>query len=102
MNKFIRRIKNFWRDDEGLSAVEYVVAGALVIAVLVGGFTTLGNTLSGKLTELTDSITTTSGGSGDGGSNNDDSGDGGSNDDGSGGTPSVSYTHLTLPTKRIV
>ncbi len=60
MNKLIRRIRNFWRDDEGLSAVEYVVAGALVIAVLVGGFTTLGTTLSGKLDSLTTSIGGTS------------------------------------------
>ncbi|MCZ4373007.1 Flp family type IVb pilin [Vibrio diazotrophicus] len=57
MNKFIEQAKAFWQDEDGLSAVEYVVAGALVIAVLVGGFTTLGTTLSGKLESLNTSIT---------------------------------------------
>ncbi|PNH96864.1 Flp family type IVb pilin [Vibrio diazotrophicus] len=56
MNKFIEQAKAFWQDEDGLSAVEYVVAGALVIAVLVGGFTTLGETLSDKLDQLNNDI----------------------------------------------
>ncbi len=61
MNNFINQVKTFWQDEDGLSAVEYVVAGALVIAVLVGGFTTLGDTLSSKLDTLNSDITGTSG-----------------------------------------
>ncbi len=56
MNKFIEQVKAFWADEDGLSAVEYVVAGALVIAILVAGFTALGTTLQGKLTGLVTSI----------------------------------------------
>ncbi len=56
MNKFINQVKVFWQDEDGLSAVEYVVAGALVIALLVGGFTTLGTTLQTKLSGLNTSI----------------------------------------------
>lgn len=56
MNKFIEQVKAFWADEDGLSAVEYVVAGALVIALLVGGFTALGTTLQGKLTGFVTSI----------------------------------------------
>lgn len=52
MNKFIEQVKAFWADEDGLSAVEYVVAGALVIAVLVGGFTTLGDKLKVALDGL--------------------------------------------------
>ena len=32
----------FLRDEEGLTTVEYAVAGALVAATLVGAFTALG------------------------------------------------------------
>jgi len=52
MNKFIGQVKVFWQDEDGLSAVEYVVAGALVIAILVAGFTALGTTLQSKLNTL--------------------------------------------------
>ena len=56
MNKFIEQVKAFWADEDGLSAVEYVVAGALVIALLVGGFTALGTTLQGELKTFVESI----------------------------------------------
>ena len=35
-----------WNDDEGLTTVEYAVAGGLIAAVLVGAFITLGSTVS--------------------------------------------------------
>lgn len=57
MNKFIEQIKAFWADEDGLSAVEYVVAGALVISVLVAGFKLLGTNLQTKLGTLNNSIT---------------------------------------------
>ncbi|MBD0787520.1 Flp family type IVb pilin [Vibrio sp. Y2-5] len=57
MNKFIEQVKAFWADEDGLSAVEYVVAGALVISVLVAGFKLLGTNLSAKLGTLNTSIT---------------------------------------------
>lgn len=56
MNKFIKQVKAFWADEDGLSAVEYVVAGALVIALLVGGFTALGTNLQTKLTNFVNSL----------------------------------------------
>ncbi|MCF7362992.1 MULTISPECIES: Flp family type IVb pilin [Vibrio] len=52
MNKFIEQAKAFWQDEDGLSAVEYVVAGALVVGVLVVGFTSLG----GRLDEALDGL----------------------------------------------
>ena len=56
MNKFIKQVKAFWADEDGLSAVEYVVAGALVVAGLVAGFGDLGDLLSDQLTGLNESI----------------------------------------------
>ncbi|MFV0449275.1 MAG: Flp family type IVb pilin [Vibrio sp.] len=66
MNKFIQQVKNFWADEDGLSAVEYVVAGALVVAVLVAGFGDLGDklktALDGLNTNLDTELSPTSGG----------------------------------------
>lgn len=56
MNKLMKQVKNFWAEEDGLSAVEYVVAGALVVAVLVAGFGTLGDTLLGALNNFNNSL----------------------------------------------
>ncbi|PNH88925.1 Flp family type IVb pilin [Vibrio diazotrophicus] len=52
MNKFIEQVKTFWADEDGLSAVEYVVAGSLVVAGLVTAFTNLGAAMKVKLNEI--------------------------------------------------
>lgn len=43
-------IHSFIRDESGLSSVEYIVAGTLIIVVLVAGLTTFGTTVDGTLT----------------------------------------------------
>lgn len=45
MNKFIEQVKTFWADEDGLSAVEYVVAGSLIVAGLATAFGDLGDVL---------------------------------------------------------
>jgi len=52
MNCLCHECLNFWQDESGLSAVEYIVAGTLVIVLLVAGFATLGTTIQGKLSFL--------------------------------------------------
>ena len=42
----------FLKDEEGLTMVEYAIAGALVAAGAVGAFTTLGNNIVTKITQL--------------------------------------------------
>ena len=42
----------FLKDEEGLTMVEYAIAGALVAAGAVGAFTTLGNNIVTKITAL--------------------------------------------------
>jgi pilus assembly protein Flp/PilA len=49
MKKFIVA---FIKDEEGLTMVEYAIAGALVAAGAVGAFTTLGNNIVTKITAL--------------------------------------------------
>ncbi len=46
---FLKRIRLFFKDESGLSAVEYIVAGTLVIVLLVAGFTALGTTVDSRL-----------------------------------------------------
>ncbi|HEY6190058.1 MAG TPA: hypothetical protein VIW80_20565 [Pyrinomonadaceae bacterium] len=50
-------IKNFLRDETGLELSEYAVAAALVAIAVVGAFSTLGGTISTKITELSGRIT---------------------------------------------
>jgi pilus assembly protein Flp/PilA len=45
-------ILSFIKDDEGLTMVEYAIAGALVAAGAVGAFSLLGTNIVAKITEL--------------------------------------------------
>ncbi|NIY91363.1 Flp family type IVb pilin [Vibrio diazotrophicus] len=56
MNKFIEQVKVFWKDEDGLSAVEYVVAGSLIVAGLATAFTSLGTKISEGVTKITNAI----------------------------------------------
>ena len=56
-------ILDFLRDEEGLTTVEYAVAGALVAAAVVTAFTDLGKAVTGSVntitTEIGGTVTTT-------------------------------------------
>ncbi|MEX3073898.1 Flp family type IVb pilin [Vibrio alginolyticus] len=52
MNKFTQVVKNFWNDEEGLTAVEYAVAGSLVTAGVVAAFTELGTSVKIGINKL--------------------------------------------------
>jgi pilus assembly protein Flp/PilA len=45
-----------WYRDEGLTTVEYAIAGGLVAAVLVGAFQALGGNVSASITNLSNLI----------------------------------------------
>ncbi len=47
---------NFFQDESGLSAVEYIVAGTLIIVVLIAGLTAFGTTVDGTLTYFTGAV----------------------------------------------
>ncbi|MFM2005306.1 MAG: Flp/Fap pilin component, partial [Pseudomonadota bacterium] len=42
MMNFFKFLNKFWKEDEGLSMVEYALVGALVAVVAIAGFTQLG------------------------------------------------------------
>ncbi len=56
MNKFIEQVKAFWADEDGLSAVEYVVAGSLIVAGLAAAFSSLGSAIEDGVEGITNSI----------------------------------------------
>ena len=45
----MERIKNFFNDESGASAVEYGLLVALIAVVVIGAVTALGTAVSGKL-----------------------------------------------------
>ncbi len=47
-----RHICRFLREDEGLTMVEYAIAGALVAAATVTAFTSLGSSVIARITDL--------------------------------------------------
>jgi len=47
----------FAKEEDGLTTVEYAVAGALVVGALVTAFTGLGGAVQGEITRLTTAIT---------------------------------------------
>ncbi|CAM2860022.1 Flp family type IVb pilin [Vibrio diazotrophicus] len=56
MNKFIEQVKAFWADEDGLSAVEYVVAGSLIVVGLATAFGNLGNAIINGIGNIINSI----------------------------------------------
>ena len=49
-------VMKFIKDEEGLTIVEYAVAGGLVTMAVVGMFVALGNNVCGVITSLKDAV----------------------------------------------
>jgi len=47
-----RFLKDFIEDESGLTAVEYAIAGGLVVGGMVGAFLTLGTNATGQINTL--------------------------------------------------
>ena len=60
MRKFVLA---FLRDEDGLTMVEYAVAGSLVTLAAVAAFTTLGTNVSARITALAAAVGGGGGGS---------------------------------------
>jgi pilus assembly protein Flp/PilA len=50
------QIIRFLREEEGLTTVEYAVAGALVTVAVVAAFTALGGAVGSTITTLTNAV----------------------------------------------
>jgi pilus assembly protein Flp/PilA len=56
-------VLSFLRDEEGLTMVEYAVAGTLITLAAVAAFTTLGTTVAAKIALITAALNGGGGGS---------------------------------------
>jgi pilus assembly protein Flp/PilA len=52
MDSFKNAVIALWQEEEGLTAVEYAVAGGLIAAATVTAFRTLGVTVTGVITGI--------------------------------------------------
>ncbi len=56
MQNFKQSLIEFWEDEEGLTTVEYAIAGSLVGAAVVGAFGALGNQVTAVINGITTDI----------------------------------------------
>lgn len=52
MKTMVKRVADFIRDEEGLTTVEYAVAGTLVALAVVTAFTQLGNAVGNSINAI--------------------------------------------------
>ena len=57
MRNLKQAVMDFIREEEGLTIVEYAVAGGLVTAAVVLSFTQLGAAVDARIQQLIDAIT---------------------------------------------
>ncbi len=56
METLVNALLVLWKDEEGLTTVEYAVAGALISLAVVAAFTGLGAQVAAVITALTAAI----------------------------------------------
>jgi pilus assembly protein Flp/PilA len=56
MNNLKQAVMNFIREEEGLTVVEYAIAGGLVGLVVVATFRLLGTTVAAEIQDIIDEI----------------------------------------------
>ncbi|CAK2987476.1 pilus assembly protein Flp/PilA [Vibrio crassostreae] len=59
MDKFLNNCKEFMKDEEGLTVIEYVIGAALLVLGLTTVFSGLGTTLATKLNAIVANVGTT-------------------------------------------
>ena len=55
--QFIRAIKHFAQDEEGVTAIEYGLIAALIAVVIIGAVTTVGLNLEGVFNTIATALT---------------------------------------------
>ena len=57
MNKFIQGVKNFWNDEQGVTAIEYGLLAALIAVAIIASAQILGGSIAGAFTAVSAAIT---------------------------------------------
>jgi len=52
MNTIVKKLASFIKEEDGLTTVEYAVAGTLVALAVVGAFTQLGSTVGSSINRI--------------------------------------------------
>lgn len=60
----IRMMKKFWKDEDGVTAIEYGLIAALIAMVIVGAVTTAGTSLENLWNTIRDELQEAAGGEG--------------------------------------
>jgi pilus assembly protein Flp/PilA len=58
VKQLLAQVREFVRDEEGLTTVEYAVAGGLIAAVVIVAFQALGVTVGGVVQGINDTLAT--------------------------------------------
>ncbi len=56
MNAITSLLKSFWKEDEGLTVVEYAIAAGVIAAGVIAVFTAIGSKASAKLNVLNSAL----------------------------------------------
>jgi pilus assembly protein Flp/PilA len=56
MSKIQNKLYALWREEEGLTTVEYAIAGSLVGLLVIGAFTTLGTTVGNVICDIVEEL----------------------------------------------
>jgi len=56
MNKYLKEIMDFFKEEEGLTIVEYAVGGALIAAGAVTAFSDLGDSVCETIDDLSTAL----------------------------------------------
>ena len=56
MKTIVKKFEQFLKDEEGLTTVEYAVAGTLIALAVVAAFTQLGDAVNDSITSIADVI----------------------------------------------
>ena len=56
MKTIVNNVAKFLKDEEGLTTVEYAVAGTLIALAVVVAFATLGNAVNTSISKITSVI----------------------------------------------
>jgi len=57
MNKIMNKIRKFIQEEEGMTTVEYAVAGTLIALAVIAAFTQLGEQVGENINEIDSRIT---------------------------------------------
>ena len=64
MNNIGSGLVALWKEDEGLTVVEYAIAGGLIGATVIGAFVALGGTVGGIINYIQQQLAGAPGGGG--------------------------------------